>query len=59
QPAAGAYPGLDEQARAVFSRAERAMRENNWQDFGKAMAELRHVLQPHGKLHPAARGPNL
>jgi len=50
-PKPNASLGLDEQARAVFTRAEQAMKENNWQDFGKAMADLWHVLMPQNKSH--------
>ena len=37
---------LYEEARAIFLRAELALKESNWQDFGEAMAELKHLLMP-------------
>jgi ribosomal protein S20 len=44
-------PQLEElsQAREILKKAEEAIKQGNWEDFGKAMDELQSVLRQQPK----------
>ena len=41
---------LEQQIRSMFNRTKQFMKENNWQDFGKAMTELQRIIGSQAKL---------